>query len=71
MVQTNHRKLMMAVPAIPSAAALSRHLLELEQVVQAYAVDDVIPKIQAIVPNFRTVPVAVVSGDGPVDFALH
>jgi FlaA1/EpsC-like NDP-sugar epimerase len=70
-VQTHHEKLMIAVPEIPSAAALSRHLAELERIVQAYAVDDVITKIQAIVPNFRTVPVAVVSGDGPIDFALH
>jgi FlaA1/EpsC-like NDP-sugar epimerase len=70
-VQTQHRKLMIAVPEIPSAAALSRHLAELEHIVQAYAVDDVIPKIQAIVPNFRTVPGAFVGGDGPVDFVLH
>jgi FlaA1/EpsC-like NDP-sugar epimerase len=70
-LQTHHRKLMIAVPEIPSAAVLSRHLAELEHVIQAYAVDDVISKIQAMVPNFRTVPVVTVSGDGPVDFALH
>jgi FlaA1/EpsC-like NDP-sugar epimerase len=70
-VQTHHKKLMMAVPQIPPASVLSRHLLELERVVQAYAVDDAITRIQAIVPNFRTMPVAFVSGDGPVDFALH
>jgi hypothetical protein len=62
---------MMAVPEIPSAAVLSRHLAALQLVVQAYAVDDVIARIQAIVPNFRALPVAVVDGDGPVDFALH
>jgi FlaA1/EpsC-like NDP-sugar epimerase len=70
-VQTQHKKLMMAVPQIPPASVLSRHMLELERVVQAYAVDDAITRIQAIVPNFRTMPVAFVSGDGPVDFALH
>jgi FlaA1/EpsC-like NDP-sugar epimerase len=70
-LQTDHKKLMMAVPQIPPASVLSHHLLELDRVVQAYAVEDAITRIQEIVPNFRTVPVPVVGGDGPVDFALH
>lgn len=51
---TNHKKLLMAVPSVPSTAVLSRHLADLEYIVQNYSVGDVIPKIHDIVPNFRT-----------------
>ena len=50
-VPTFHEKLMMAVPQIPSAALLAHHILELEQVVRSYSVDEVSSIMQKILPN--------------------
>jgi O-antigen biosynthesis protein WbqV len=50
-VPTFHEKLMMAVPQIPSTAFLAHHLLELEQVVRNYSVDEVSSIMQKMLPN--------------------
>jgi FlaA1/EpsC-like NDP-sugar epimerase len=50
---TPHDKLMIAVPEIPPPDVLSRQLAELEHLVQAYAVEEAIPTIRTIVPNFK------------------
>lgn len=53
MVPTPHGKLMIALPVIPSDAVMSRHIADLERIVKNYSIDDVIPKIQSIVPSFK------------------
>ncbi len=56
---TFHSKLLMAVPDTPSAHELSRCLSDFERIVREYRIDDVVPAIQRIVPNYRfTLPTA-------------
>jgi FlaA1/EpsC-like NDP-sugar epimerase len=50
-VPTFHEKLMMAVPQLPSAEFLAHHILELEQVVRNYSVDEVSSIMRKILPN--------------------
>ncbi len=69
-VATNHEKLMMAVPHVPSAQVLSRHLTDLEHIVQNYSVEDVIPKIREIVPNFK-IDAGAAGGHDAADFAVR
>jgi FlaA1/EpsC-like NDP-sugar epimerase len=53
-VPTFHDKLMIAVPEVPSMPVLFRHISEFEKAVQNHAVDDIVPIIQSIVPNFTS-----------------
>ena len=53
-VPTFHDKLMIAVPQVPSMPVLFRHISEFEKAVQNQAVDDIVPIIQSIVPNFTS-----------------
>jgi FlaA1/EpsC-like NDP-sugar epimerase len=50
-VPTFHEKLMMAVPQLPPTEFLAHHILELEQVVRNYSVDEVSSIMQKILPN--------------------
>ena len=52
-VAASHKKLMIAVPQVPSMAFLSHHLLNLERVIEDYAEEEVVPLIQMAVPTFR------------------
>ena len=68
---TDHKKLMMAVPIVPSSAALSGHLADLEEIIRNYSTEEVVGKIQTIVPNFKTGASAAVSDEGAIGFVLH
>ena len=68
---TDHVKLMMAVPNVPTAAALSGHLADLEQMIRNYSPEEVVRKIEAIVPNYRAGASAAVRDEGPGSFALQ
>ena len=50
---TFHKKILMAVPEIPSKQYLKDCCTDLERCVQDYAVNEAINTIQKIVPNFR------------------
>jgi FlaA1/EpsC-like NDP-sugar epimerase len=50
---TFHKKILMAVPEIPSKQYLKDCCTDLERCVQDYAVNEAIKTIQKIVPNFR------------------
>jgi FlaA1/EpsC-like NDP-sugar epimerase len=68
---TDHKKLMMAVPDIPSDEDLARHLAELQDIVDNYAVNDVITKLRTIVPNFKNGTSGAVPAGETVDLLLH
>jgi len=53
MIPTSHRKLMTALPSVPSSAVLHGHLADLEQIVLSYAAEDIVPKMRDILPSFR------------------
>jgi len=50
---TFHKKILMAVPEVPSKQYLKDCCTDLERCVQDYAVNEAINTIQKIVPNFR------------------
>jgi len=52
-VAASHKKLMIAVPQVPSMAFLFHHLLNLERVIEDYAEEEVVPLLQMAVPTFR------------------
>ena len=53
-VATSYEKLRVAVPdKIPSTDMLMAHISSLEHIVSSNSVDDIIPEIQKIVPNFK------------------
>jgi FlaA1/EpsC-like NDP-sugar epimerase len=68
---TDHKKLMMAVPTVPSSAALSAHLADLEHMIKNYSTEEVVRKIETIVPNFKAGAAVVVSAEGVASFVLH
>ncbi len=70
-MSTPHEKLLIAVPDIPSADALALHLAELERIVDNYAVDDVIPKLRTIVPNFKNATSGRLTAGDTVDLLLR
>ena len=51
-VPTFHDKLMIAVPEVPPQPVLFRHISDFERAVENHAVDDIVPIIQSLVPNF-------------------
>ncbi len=53
MVPTNHKKLMTALPSVPSSVVLHGHLAALEEIVRNYAAEDIVPKMRDILPSFR------------------
>jgi FlaA1/EpsC-like NDP-sugar epimerase len=53
MIPTNHKKLMTALPSVPSSVVLHGHLASLDQIVRDYATEDIVPKLRDIVPSFR------------------
>jgi FlaA1/EpsC-like NDP-sugar epimerase len=52
-IPTSHKKIMIAVPEVPSMTDLAISFSDLELAVQNYSIDEVIPIIQKIVPNFK------------------
>lgn len=52
-IPTSHKKIMIAVPEVPSMTDIAISFSDLELAVQIYSIDDVIPIIQKIVPNFK------------------
>ncbi len=53
-MSTFHEKLQIATPNnVPSMEELTRHLSNLEHIISNNSVDDLIPELQKIVPNFR------------------
>lgn len=51
-----HQKLQVAVPCgVPTKDELSRHLSALSLIIQNNAVDEIIPEIRKIVPNFKKI----------------
>jgi FlaA1/EpsC-like NDP-sugar epimerase len=52
-IPTIHEKLRVAVPEPILASKLNELISEFEQIVQNYSVDNIIPTIQKIIPNFR------------------
>lgn len=52
-IPTSHKKIMIAVPEVPSMTDIANSFSDLELAVQMYSIDDVIPIIQKIVPNFK------------------
>lgn len=52
-VATSHKKIMMAIPEVPSITFLIHHISELEKIIKNYSVDEVVPVIRQIVPNFK------------------
>ncbi|MBA4373576.1 MAG: nucleoside-diphosphate sugar epimerase [Thermodesulfovibrio sp.] len=53
MIPTNHKKLMTALPSVPSSVVLHGHLASLDQIVRDYATEDIVPKLRDILPSFR------------------
>jgi FlaA1/EpsC-like NDP-sugar epimerase len=53
MVETSHKKIMMAIPEVPSMTFLEHHISNLERIIKNYSVEEIVPVIQQIVPNFR------------------
>ncbi|MEW6053642.1 MAG: polysaccharide biosynthesis protein [Nitrospirota bacterium] len=51
-ITTSHKKLLMAVPEVPSMASLKQHMMNLERCIQCYSVSDALQVIQHIVPNY-------------------
>lgn len=62
MMPTPHEKLMIAIPQIPPKYLLSSHLKELERIVQHYCLEEVVPKIQDIVPSFKSREIETLGG---------
>jgi FlaA1/EpsC-like NDP-sugar epimerase len=50
---TSHKKIMMAVPEVPSTTFIEHHISELERIIKDYSIEEVVPVIQQIVPNFK------------------
>ncbi|MBI5887863.1 MAG: polysaccharide biosynthesis protein [Deltaproteobacteria bacterium] len=51
-----HKKLQVAVPcSVPTKDELSRHLSALSLIIQNNAIDEIIPEIRKIVPNFKKI----------------
>lgn len=54
MVPTFHEKLKIAIPNnVPSPDALLRHITALDRIITTSSLDELIPEIQKIVPNFK------------------
>jgi len=70
-IPTFHNKLMMAIPETPSAHAMSCCLSDFERITREYRVDQVVPAIQKIVPNFTSLTVEQAVGEGMVDYRVH
>jgi FlaA1/EpsC-like NDP-sugar epimerase len=71
MIPTSHKKLVMAVPEVPSITTLDDSISDFARVVQNYSTDEVIEIIQKIIPGFKTsVPEQIIQ-EGLVDFRVH
>jgi len=70
-IPTFHNKLMMAIPETPSAHAMSCCLSDFERITREYRVDQVVPAIQKIVPNFTSLTAEQAVGEGMVDYRVH
>jgi FlaA1/EpsC-like NDP-sugar epimerase len=70
-IPTFHGKLMMAIPETPSAHAMSCCLSDFERITREYRVDQVVPAIQKIVPNFTSLTAEQATGEVMVDYRVH
>ena len=52
-VPTFHKKLLKAIPEVPPMNILKRYISDLDQVIQNYSLEELIPIIQIIVPNYN------------------
>jgi FlaA1/EpsC-like NDP-sugar epimerase len=68
---TFHGKLMMAIPETPSVHAMKSSLAEFERITREYRVDQVVPAIQKIVPNFTSLTAEQAAEEAMVDYRVH
>lgn len=71
MIPTNHKKLMTALPSVPSSVVLHGHLMALEHIVRNYAAEDIVPKMRDIVPSFRGGIPDVPDAEGVAEVIMH
>jgi FlaA1/EpsC-like NDP-sugar epimerase len=70
-VPTFHSKLMMAIPQTPPGHILSGCISDFERIVLEYSVDEVVPTIQKVVPNFKNFTSEHGINDVFIDFSIH
>lgn len=70
-IPTSHKKLMMAVPEVPSATILDHSISDFERIVQNYSLDEVVNTIRKIIPDFKNHVSEQISQDGLFDFRVH
>jgi len=70
-IPTFHKKLMMAVPEVPSMAVLDHSISDFEHIVQNYSLDEVVQTIRKIIPTFKNYVPEQITQDGLVDFRVH
>lgn len=68
---TDHKKLMMAVPNVPTPSVLSEHLAELAYIVGNYSIEEIVPKMREIIPGFRAAASETENVKGAVDFTVR
>lgn len=71
MIPTNHKKLMTALPSVPSSVVLHGHLTALEHIVRNYAAEEIVPTMRDIVPSFRGGFTDVPSTEGVAEVIMH
>jgi len=70
-IPTFHSKLMMAIPEIPTSETLYQCIKDFERIAREYRVDEVVPTIQRIVPNYKNLQVEDGFKEVPIDVSVH